>query len=444
MHRSVVVVSVDGLSSIDLPHLEALPNFRYLLEHGSFSRQMRGIYPTQTYPLHASLITGCCPRRHGVQANTLFQPGRLTPDWHWYRRFLKVTPLYELAARAGLRTATLLWPGAARSGCRYVIPEIKATRPGQCFPWLLLSGGSPLFILRMAFLYRDLLESLDFIHLDNFCAAVGSRLIRSRKTNLLLMHLLDLDGTRHRFGFRAPRTVSVLKDQDRRLGELLAAARDSGVFENTTFVVFGDHAYIDVHTRIRINAAFRQAGLLDYDEGLDAEGSAAGRATAGRRRAGRRRLRSWQAWANCCEGSAQVRLHDPADRTVHRRLAHVLALLRDELGVIQTVYGRDQIESLGLGDRIDYVLEARAGCYFVAEVDGDVVAPAAERARAAHGYHPDRPGYCSLFFAAGAGIRSGVELPGIRIVDLGPTLAALLGLRLPGAEGRVLSEILED
>ena len=57
MNRNVVVVSVDGLSSVDLPRLEVLPNFRELLELGSLCREMRGIYPTQTYPLHASLIT---------------------------------------------------------------------------------------------------------------------------------------------------------------------------------------------------------------------------------------------------------------------------------------------------------------------------------------------------------------------------------------------------
>ena len=61
MNRNVVVVSVDGLSSVDLPRLEVLPNFRELLELGSLCREMRGTYPTQTYPLHASLITVSAP-----------------------------------------------------------------------------------------------------------------------------------------------------------------------------------------------------------------------------------------------------------------------------------------------------------------------------------------------------------------------------------------------
>ncbi|UCF97280.1 MAG: alkaline phosphatase family protein [Spirochaetaceae bacterium] len=421
----MVVVSVDGLSSVDLPHLESLPNFRELIQCGSYCRDMRGIYPTQTYPLHASLITGCYPHRHGVHANTLFQPGRSSPDWHWFRSFLRVPPLYELATRAGLPTASLLWPGAARSRNRYVIPEIKTTRPGQCFPFLLLSSGSPLFILQMAIRYRSLLKGLEYVYLDNFTTAVASHLIRRRKTNLLLIHHLDLDGTRHRFGFRAPEIQKVLEDHDLRIGTLLAASRSSGIFEHTTFIVFGDHAYIDVHTRVRINAAFREAGLLE----LDAKG----------------RLISWKAWANCCEGSAQISLQDPTDRTVHEALAELFARLKDaRLDVVETVYPRDQIESMRLGDHLDYIVEARAGCYFIPDIEGEVVEPAEPGFRAVHGYHPDRPGYGSLFFAAGSGIRRGVQLEAMRIVDIGPTLAALLGLQLPDPEGRVLTEILDS
>jgi predicted AlkP superfamily pyrophosphatase or phosphodiesterase len=422
MHRSVVVVSIDGLSTVDLPHLESLPNFSALTARGSICRDMRGIYPTQTYPLHASATTGCYPHRHGIHANTIFQPGRESPDWHWYRRFLRVPALDEVARKRGLKTATLLWPGAARSGNQYVIPEIKTTRPGQCYPWLLFTGGSPLFMLHMGLRYRKLLKNLQYCHLDNFTTAVASDLIRKGKTNLLLHHLLDLDGTRHRCGFRAPETAKVLIDHDRRLGILMAAARNSGAFEDTTFVVFGDHAYIDVHTRIRINAAFRKAGLLDLD------------------RVGK--MIRWEAWANSCGGSAQVGLRDPADRAVHDRLAAVFSELQDGGGV-ETVYGPDQIRRMKLGDRIDYVLEARPGFYFVPEIEGEIIAPAGKFFRATHGYHPDHPGYSSIFIASGAGIRTGVQLQSFPIVDLGPTLAALLECELPDAEGRVLEEILD-
>jgi len=418
-------VSLDGLSTIDFPHLRRLPHFRRLIDSGSFCRQVRGIYPTQTYPLHASLITGTYPHRHGVYANTLFQPGRSSPDWHWYRRFLKAPPLYDIARRAGLSTATLLWPGAGRSANRYVIPEIKKTRPGQSFPLLVLSGGTVPFILHMLVRYGSLLKDLSYFHLDNLTTAVASRLIRKRKTELLLLHLLDLDGTRHRHGFRSREAEAVLADQDRRLARLFEACRQGGGEAETAFVVFGDHAYRDVHTRIRINAAFRRAGLLDFDR--------------------RGKLAHWQAWANCCEGSAQVTLRDPEDAGLRGRVEGVFSELRSgPEGLIDTVYNRARVLEMKVGEGIDYILEAGEGCYFVPQADGEVVAPAEEGFRAAHGYHPDRPGYSSLFLASGPGVSRGVETKAIRIVDIGPTLAALLGLEMPGSEGRVVKEILEE
>jgi len=306
-----------------------------------------------------------------------------------------------------------------------VIPEIKTTRPGQSFPWLLFSSGRPLFMFHMGIRYRSLLKSLRYYHLDNFTTAAASYLIRKRKINLLFLHLLDLDGTRHRYGFRASEVEAVLEDQDRRLGLLLAASRESGSFSETAFIVFGDHAYRDVHTRIRINAAFREAGLLAFDR--------------------KGKLVSWQAWANCCEGSTQVTLYDRRDRATHRTVTDVFARLQKKpQGVVKTVYTREQVERMKVGEHVDYILEARDGCYFVPEIAGPVIAPAEEWFRAVHGYHPDQPGYSSVFLAAGAGVRRGVEMDPFRIVDVGPTLAILLGLNLPDAEGRVLTEILEE
>jgi predicted AlkP superfamily pyrophosphatase or phosphodiesterase len=424
MNRRVVVVSLDGLSSVDLAQLESLSSFKYLLDQGSVSRDLRGIYPTQTYPLHASMITGCYPSRHGISTNTLFQPGRVTPDWHWYRKFLRVPPLYDLATKAGLPTATILWPGAARSANRYVIPEIKRTRPGQSLPWLIASGGRPLFMLHMGLRYRSLLKSLQYVHLDNFSSAVAAHLIQRRRTNLLLLHLLDLDGTRHRHGFRAPQVDRVLVEQGHRLGMLLSAARRSGDFDNTTFIVFGDHAYIDVHTRVRLNSAFRRAGLLEID--------------------GRGRLRSWQAWANCCDGSAQIRLKNPSDRAVHAALAEIFDNLQHGAqAVVERVYTEAEIREMMVDDQVDYMLEAKAGCYFVAEIQGEVVGAGGGHFRATHGYHPQRQGYSSLLLAAGAGIRPGVELGTVGIMDLGPTIATLLGLAMPDTDGRPLTEILD-
>ena len=422
-NRQLVVISLDGLATADLDALRGLPAFRRLLRGGALCHRLRGVYPTQTYVLHASALTGVRPARHGILANTRFQPGREQPEWFWYRRAIRVPTLYDRAMAAGLSTASLFWPSAGRSRQRWVLPEIMTTAPGQSLAWRVASAGSPLFILDMLRLYRTLLRGLDRYHLDNFTTAAAAHLLRSRRPDLLLVHLLDLDSVRHREGFQGPGVARVLKEQDRRLGQILDASLQAGSHARTAFVVFGDHAYLDVHTAVNLNTALARAGHITLDR--------------------RGRCRDWEAWANTADGSAHLYLRDRSDRGLRRRVAKCLERLRaDPRHGIEEVYSGQAIRRLGLGDSIDFVLEARPGFYFSPCLRPQVSEPAPADHRACHGYRPDREGYTSLLVAAGAGIRSGAVLEEMAITDLGPTLAALLGLTLPGAEGRARAEIL--
>ena len=55
--------------------------------------------------------------------------------------------------------------------------------------------------------------------------------------------------------------------------------------------------------------------------------------------------------------------------------------------------------------------------------------------RGTHGHCPDEPAMLASFVASGSGIRPLGTIPVIRMVDIAPTIAALLGVELPEAEG---------
>jgi hypothetical protein len=59
-----------------------------------------------------------------------------------------------------------------------------------------------------------------------------------------------------------------------------------------------------------------------------------------------------------------------------------------------------------------------------------------------HGYLPSHPRMPTGFIAAGAGVQAGVTLERMRLIDVAPTAARLLGIEVPPVEGRVLEEIL--
>ena len=78
--------------------------------------------------------------------------------------------------------------------------------------------------------------------------------------------------------------------------------------------------------------------------------------------------------------------------------------------------------------------EAAEGVVFSDSLDPE------KREKATHGFGPGHPGDMCFFAAWGRGIRPGAELPSFPMRDIGPTIAALMGLKLPAAKGTDRSE----
>ena len=109
----------------------------------------------------------------------------------------------------------------------------------------------------------------------------------------------------------------------------------------------------------------------------------------------------------------------------------------EENGIEQILTGSEEA-NLGADPTCAFMLEARKGFYFTESYEGDLIKHiSAEDVKrepkytlAAHGYSPQKPDYSTLFMAAGKGVSSGQIIPNMHLVDIGPTLAAMLGLSL--------------
>lgn len=415
----LVLLSIDGLCSGDEAALRRLPHFRALIQGGFWTSRVEGIYPSQTYPTHATVVTGCYPEAHGIPSNTLPQPGRRSPDWFWYHRYKKAPSLYGVAHEAGLRVGIVFWPTAAGAAVSLHIPELKPTRPWHSLPLMLLANGTPLYLLHMLMRFGYKLVGIHGFQLDEFTTAAAAHALRRKRPELLLVHLMDLDHQRHRHGAASREAEQALEAMDRRLAALLAALEQAGTRESTAVVILGDHGHRDVRHRVNLNAAFRKAGL---------------------RISGPR----WQAWANSCEGSAHVYLRPRNDRGLRAEAAEILrGLAQGGEPVVGRIFQASAIHGFHLGNGVDLVAEARRGYTFDRGVRGPVIREARSSFRSVHGYLPDADGYRPVFFGAGRGLPDGRVLPAARLVDVGPTLAALLGLELPEAQGAVLGGILD-
>jgi len=127
--RPVMLVSIDGLRpdyvlEADVHGLK-IPNLRRMVTDGSYSSGVRGVLPTVTYPSHTTLVTGVSPARHGICANTTFDPeGHNQDGWYWYASDIRVPTLWDQAHQAGLLTANVHWPVTVGARIDFNLPQI--------------------------------------------------------------------------------------------------------------------------------------------------------------------------------------------------------------------------------------------------------------------------------------------------------------------------------
>ncbi len=422
----VIMISLDGFPA-DLwrrPDV-AVPHLRQLAAAGVSADAMTVSNPSITWVNHTTLVTGVSPRRHGVLYNGLLvHPGPGKPpvieQWADKQKLVRVPTLYDLAAQAGLTTAESNW--VAVTGAKTIDWSFHE------FPKLddpivreMMAAGelTPAEITGMEYGQKT-----SIAWHDQLWTRAARFIIQHHRPNLLLFHVLTIDSTHHNYGPGSVASHTALEYADSLVGEIMRAVDEAGLRERTTFVVVSDHGHKKVSTRAYPNVILKRAGLLEV--------------------AGARVVRA-DAYVKSQGGIAFVYIDDP--RRKAELLPKLQALFAAEPSVGEIVAGTDAPkwgmpspeENDGMGDLILY---PKAGYAFADTATGDVVSEPSPNYAGTHGYRAEDPELDGIFIAGGRGLARGVVLPRVRNLDVAPTVARLLGIPLPGAEGRPLEEIL--
>src|SRR5262249_58154724 len=130
-------------------------------------------------------------------------------------------------------------------------------------------------------------------------------------------------------------------------------------------------------------------------------------------------------------------LAHPEDAAVQARVRAVLdRLTADPASGVARYIARPAIAAAGGGPDADYFVDARLGYEFGAKLTGPMLTPSTQLGT--HGYFPDHPEMRATFMAAGPGITRRGALGEIDMRDIAPTVAKILNVQLPSAEGRPL------
>lgn len=212
----VILVSIDGFRADYISRGET-PVLDALARNGVRAQAMRPSFPSLTFPNHYTLVTGLRPDHHGMVDNVMRdarRPGVTysmsnrseTNDRFWWD---DGEPIWVTAEKAGVRTATLFWPGSES--------DIHGVRPST---WLTFDKS-----LSAERRVERLLEWIDRP------AELQAR--------FMTLYFDDVDTAGHQFGPDSPEVNVAIRRVDDAIGRLVAGLAARGRVVN--LVIVSDH-----------------------------------------------------------------------------------------------------------------------------------------------------------------------------------------------------------
>ena len=294
----VILVSIDGFRA-DYMGRGATPVLDRLAASGVRAEGLRPSFPSLTFPNHYTLVTGLRPDRHGMVDNVMRdarRPGVTysmsnrseTNDRFWWD---DAEPVWVTAEKAGLRTATMFWPGSES--------DIRGVRPGT---WLTYDKSMTAEV-RVTRLLEWMGRPAD------------------QRPAFATLYFDDVDTAGHQHGPAAPETRAAVERIDRAIGALVEGLAGLGLEAN--LVVVADHGMSATSPdRVIELESLVPAGAFD----LVTQGSAAGFAVLpGREADVRRSLRRNHPNAECW---ARSEIPDRLHYGSHPRVPPYLCLAR--------------------------------------------------------------------------------------------------------------------
>ena len=403
----LVVLSVDGMRPDFYRRPQEfglkIPNLLELVSAGASADLVESVYPTTTYPAHASLVTGVPPRAHGIYSHLAsLDPTERARPWCWFSRALRVPALWDVVRATGRKSAAVSWPVSAGAAIDYNIPEIwdpQLADPHQDFTTAARHATRGLF--------PDVIKALEPMlgtaTPDRLRSEAALYIWARYRPDLLLVHFVHYDQLAHQFGPTSPQALAGIELTDEEIGRFRNCFLEG---DAPTLVVLSDHGFVPVEKEAAPLSVLAEEGLF----GKEADGAP----------------KLGKLGAVHAGGSFAVYWLEEPSATERASLRRAVKRLV-EAGVVEEVVDRARLKSLSADPDAELSLDAVPGVYFSDRFEGPLVRHTVKD-RGTHGQLPTRPGLGASFIAAAPDISPGLNLGCIALTQVAPTLASWLGL----------------
>ncbi|HEY3306185.1 MAG TPA: ectonucleotide pyrophosphatase/phosphodiesterase [Candidatus Binatia bacterium] len=419
--RHVIIVSVDGLmpaayASPDAHGLD-IPTLREMVRQGAWSEGARSVFPTLTYPAHTSIATGVNPAAHGIVSNLAWDPlGKNQTGWRWYAADIRAPALWDAALARDLSAAMVWWPATVGARATVLVPEIWRSGTEEDLK-LVRALSTPGILENVSTRFPNFATGFTPPAVkDESLGDIAVHLIDIRRPNLLMLHLPQVDYATHRAGPFSAGAIAAVENADRQIARLIQAAKNAGTWNETVLVVVSDHGFARISRSVKPGVLLPKKGLVTLDS--------------------RGRVTNWKATVAGSGGYLYVYVKEPQDTETRRALLEIfLPLMNNPASGIRRVYKQEEIRVKGGDPSAFLALEGAGGFELADGYRGNYMSAAAFAAT--HGYDPERPEMLAALLIYGPAIAPG-KIEGARLIDVAPTVARWLGLKLDQAEGTAL------
>lgn len=209
----VIFIGLDGWGAYSVEKAE-MPNVKALMEDGCYTLGKRSVLPSSSAVNWATMFMGANPEVHGHT------------EWNSY------VP--------DIPSAAILKNGKFPTVFQVIDDQCPDVEMGAVYHW----EGIKHVIDSLAFDYHAMTP--DFIKYPQKMSEMAATYIIEKKPSLGVFIFDEPDHIGHAAGHDTPEYYDKLKELDKYIGDIIAAVRLAGIYDDTIFIVTSDHG--GIHT----------------------------------------------------------------------------------------------------------------------------------------------------------------------------------------------------
>jgi predicted AlkP superfamily pyrophosphatase or phosphodiesterase len=375
----LILVSFDGFRH-DYVRNFSPPNFQEFIIKGSHAEALIPSFPSKTFHNHYTLVTGLYPGNHGLVDNSFYdrqqnevygmRNRKLVADPYYYGG----VPLWELAKRNGMKSASFFWVGSEMSD--------DTRRPDYYFPFD--DSVNPQSRVDQVIEWLNLPED--------------------QRPHFITLYFSFPDDEGHDFGPRAGQTRHAVLRADTLLGKLMKGVESTRLPVNVILV--SDHGMHEL--------TVKEEAYIFIDELVDRNSPM---------------VKVLNNGTHTHLYFSEIKKRDSIYTIVKAKEKNYRVLKKEDLPA-RWHYQNDRVgDLLVLADTGHYIRTGTRELFLKTANIGSKVGE--------HGYDPaSTTDVNGIFYAQGPNIKSGLTLAPFQNIHVYPLIAKILGLPLPAIDGK--------